>query len=71
MNSIRKLFFFILLAASLPAVAQNKVSKKIMEIGKTDNQTMLHLDVLTNRIGGRECTQNTGAKKWLDLSCLF
>ena len=53
MNSIRKLFFFILLAASLPAVAQNKVSKKIMEIGKTDNQTMLHLDVLTNRIGGR------------------
>jgi hypothetical protein len=24
-----------------------------MEIGRTDNQTMLHLDVLSNRIGGR------------------
>jgi carboxypeptidase Q len=29
------------------------VVKKIIEIGKTDNQTMKHLDVLTNRFGGR------------------
>lgn len=29
------------------------VVKKIIEIGKTDNRTMKHLDVLTNRFGGR------------------
>ena len=32
---------------------QDTVIQKIIEIGKTDNQTMQHLDVLTNRIGGR------------------
>jgi carboxypeptidase Q len=31
----------------------NKVVKNIIEIGKTDNQTMKHLDVLCNRFGGR------------------
>jgi len=31
----------------------NQVVNQIIEIGKTDNQTMNHLDVLTNRIGGR------------------
>lgn len=29
------------------------VVKKIIEIGKTDNQTMDHLDILCNRFGGR------------------
>ncbi len=29
------------------------VVKKIIEIGKTDNQTMKHLDILCNRFGGR------------------
>ncbi len=29
------------------------VVKRIIEIGKTDNRTMQHLDILTNRIGGR------------------
>ncbi len=29
------------------------VVKKIIEIGKNDNRTMKHLDVLTNRFGGR------------------
>jgi len=29
------------------------VVKKIIEIGRTDNRTMQHLDVLTNRFGGR------------------
>jgi len=29
------------------------VIKKIIEIGKKDNRTMKHLDVLTNRFGGR------------------
>ena len=33
--------------------AQDKVVKKIIEIGTTDNQSMKHLDDLSNRIGGR------------------
>ncbi|MDD3788661.1 MAG: M28 family peptidase [Petrimonas sp.] len=45
------LLFFVM--ATFVCGAQNKVSKNIMEIGKTDNRTMQHLDVLTNRIGGR------------------
>ena len=53
MHIIRKVCFLVLLIGSLPVGAQNKVSKKIMEIGKTDNRTMQHLDILTNRIGGR------------------
>jgi len=41
-----------LLAAGLSA-QQNKVVDRIIEIGTTDNQTMHHLDVITNRFGGR------------------
>ncbi len=33
--------------------AQDKVVKQIIEIGTTDNQSMDHLDILTNRFGGR------------------
>lgn len=33
--------------------AQDAVVKKIIEIGQTDNRTMHHLDILTNRFGGR------------------
>ncbi len=32
---------------------QDPVVKKIIEIGKTDNQVMRHQDILNNRIGGR------------------
>ncbi|HBC79253.1 MAG TPA: peptidase M28 [Bacteroidales bacterium] len=32
---------------------QNKVTDRIIELGKTDNRTMHHLDVITNRFGGR------------------
>ena len=32
---------------------QDPVVQKIIEIGKTDNQTMVHQDILCNRIGGR------------------
>ncbi|MEA1896193.1 MAG: M20/M25/M40 family metallo-hydrolase [Bacteroidota bacterium] len=51
-------FVFFSLAVFLatqftPALAQDKVVKKIIEIGTTDNQTMDHLDVLCNRFGGR------------------
>lgn len=39
---------------SFPSDAQDKaVVQKIIEIGKTDNKTMQHLDVLSNRFGGR------------------
>ncbi len=44
----------LLIAASLPAFGQqDPVVQRIIEIGKSDNQTMHHLDVLVNRIGGR------------------
>jgi len=42
---------FILIAGS--GFAQKDVVNKIIETGKTDNQTMQHLDVLCNRFGGR------------------
>ncbi|HCT29303.1 MAG TPA: peptidase M28 [Bacteroidales bacterium] len=32
---------------------EDPVVQKIIEIGKTDNQTMKHLDILCNRFGGR------------------
>ena len=35
------------------ASAQDKVVKKIIETGTTDNRTMEHADWLANRIGGR------------------
>ena len=46
------LFSFCLLT-TVTAFAQKDVVNKIIEIGKTDNQTMKHLDVLCNRFGGR------------------
>lgn len=35
------------------APAQDAAVNKIIEIGQTDNQVMNHLDILSNRIGGR------------------
>ena len=32
---------------------QDQVSLNIMELGRSNNLTMQHLDILTNRIGGR------------------
>ena len=53
-------YYFSLLAAALlsasfwtGAFAQDKVVKKIIETGTTDNRTMQHADFLVNRIGGR------------------
>ena len=42
-----------LFAFSLKAPAQDAVVKKIIHEGTTNNQTQKHLDILTNRIGGR------------------
>ena len=55
---MKRTFSFALLAliatcCSLGAFAQDKVVKKIIETGTTDNRTMEHADFLANRIGGR------------------
>jgi len=54
---VKKTLTFLLLfslLASLSTQAQtDSVVQKIIEIGKTDNQTMDHLDILCNRFGGR------------------
>ena len=43
----------ILAAVGSSAFAQDKVIRKIIETGTTDNRTMEHADFLVNRIGGR------------------
>jgi len=56
MNKLTALLtaLFIVISASFTLSAQEKaVIDKILEIGKTDNRTMDHLNVLSNRIGGR------------------
>lgn len=51
---IRILFFTNLLTIGLNGYSQSdQVVERIIELGKTDNQTMDHLDVLCNRFGGR------------------
>lgn len=42
-----------LLAISMAGMAQDKTVQKVLEMGRTDNQVMSHVDILTNRIGGR------------------
>ena len=53
----RFLFLALIICLFFPATtvfSQNdEVIKKIIELGTTDNQAMKHLDVLTNRFGGR------------------
>ncbi len=44
--------FMFLIAAGVSA-QHNKVVDRIIELGQTDNRTMQHLDVITNRFGGR------------------
>ena len=53
---VKSIFMAAFVAASLfagNAYAQPAAVKKIIETAKTDNQTMRHLDILTNRFGGR------------------
>jgi len=47
------LALFIINPASIYSQDQKEVINKIIEFGNTDNRTMNHLDILTNRIGGR------------------
>ena len=51
MRRILSVALTVFLAVS--ALAQDKVVKKIIETGTTDNKTMEHADFLANRIGGR------------------
>ena len=58
---MKKLLFGTILCATILSLSvfeanaqlQDPVISKIIEIGQTDNQTMKHLDVLSNRFGGR------------------
>jgi hypothetical protein len=51
----RKLFAIsvMLIWVTVAFGQQGKTIEKIIELGKTDNRTMHHLDVITNRFGGR------------------
>lgn len=51
--TLQGLILLTILTFSSFSYAQDGVTKKIIEIGQTDNRAMQHLDVLTNRIGGR------------------
>jgi hypothetical protein len=53
-QTLLSLLAVVLLAGSWTGLsAQDKVVKKIIETGTTDNRTMEHADWLANRIGGR------------------
>ena len=41
------------LLAVLPLQAQDKVTKTVLELGRTDNRTMEHADYIARNIGGR------------------
>ena len=53
MKKIALCLVVILFIGSLQLSAQDKVVKSIIELGTTDNRTMNHLDVISNRFGGR------------------
>lgn len=53
MKKILILCSFLATIATQPSFAQKNVVDKIIEIGKTDNQAVHQLDVITNRFGGR------------------
>ena len=48
----RTLILAVLLAV-LPLQAQDKVTKTVLELGRTDNRTMEHADYIARNIGGR------------------
>ncbi|MDP3453762.1 MAG: M20/M25/M40 family metallo-hydrolase [Bacteroidales bacterium] len=50
---ILSLFMSFMLILPCTLFSQNSVIDKIIEIGTNDNKTMHHLDILSNRIGGR------------------
>ncbi len=65
-----KRFSLLLLVvfASLSILAQDKVVKNVLELGKSDNQTMSHADFLANIIGGRPVGSHNlqDAEAWVE-----
>ena len=53
MKRILSVLLAAVVAAGLSVFAQDKLVRKIIETGTTDNRTMEHADFLVNRIGGR------------------
>ena len=53
MKKILILSVIVLFQAFSSFAQKNQVTTLMIEKAKTDNQTMHHLDILTNRIGGR------------------
>ena len=53
LRSVSVLLVLIGLMASFAQAQTDPVVQKIIKIGTTDNKVMDHLDILTNRIGGR------------------
>jgi hypothetical protein len=53
MKKILLTLMAIMIFAGSSEAQHNKVTDRIIEIGTSDNQTMRHLDVISNRFGGR------------------
>lgn len=53
MKKFSVLSAMLLLTGSIAISQTDPAVQKIIEIGKTDNRTMHHLDILSNRFGGR------------------
>jgi len=53
-NTLSKILTVVLaVSVAFGAMAQDKVVKSVLELGRTDNRTMQHADHLANVIGGR------------------
>lgn len=57
----------LLICTIISISAQDKVVKKVFELGKSNNTTMNHIDILANRIGGRLIGSHalTDAENWV------
>ncbi len=66
MNKITSIVAIFLLNILFTSSQTDPVVERIIEIGRTDNRTMEHLDVLSNRIGGRLSGSDAynNATKW-------
>ena len=66
-HSISTIVLLVLSMGILGAATPDKVVKKIIETGTTDNRTMVHEDFLANRIGGRIVGSHAleDAEKWV------
>lgn len=66
-NMKRILFtLFVLVAVATALQAEDKVVRKVLELGRTDNRVMQHDDILANVIGGRPVGSHNleDAEKW-------